>query len=127
MCIRDRSHGLDTVALRFCTVYGPRQRPDMAFHKFIKAMLEGREIVMYGDGTQTRDFTYVDDIVQGLVLAQEGPPGAVMNIGGGNRVTLAEAITTLGEVIEVEPIVARLPVQAGDVRDTWADVSRAVE
>ncbi len=65
------NHGLDTVSLRFFTVYGPRQRPDMAFHKFIRAMLEGREIVMYGDGTQTRDFTYVDDIVEGLVLAQK--------------------------------------------------------
>ncbi|MEI6727358.1 MAG: NAD-dependent epimerase/dehydratase family protein, partial [Actinomycetes bacterium] len=86
------NYGLDTVALRFFTVYGPRQRPDMAFHKFIKAMLEGREIVMYGDGTQTRDFTFVGDIVEGLILAQEAPPGAVMNVGGGNRVSLAEAI-----------------------------------
>ena len=66
--------GLDTVSLRFFTVYGPRQRPDMAFHKFIKAMLDGRGIVIYGDGTQTRDFTYVDDIVEGLVLAQKAPP-----------------------------------------------------
>jgi len=121
------NHGLDAVSLRFFTVYGPRQRPDMAFHKFIKAMLEGREIVIYGDGTQTRDFTYVDDIVEGLVLAQEAPAGAVMNLGGGNRVSLAEAIAALGEVMGVEPLVARQPVEAGDVRDTWADVSRAVE
>jgi len=121
------NHGLDTVSLRFFTVYGPRQRPDMAFHKFIKAMLGGREIVIYGDGTQTRDFTYVDDIVEGLVLAQGAPPGAVMNLGGGNRVSLTEAIATLGEVLGVEPQVARQPVEAGDVRDTWADVSRAVE
>jgi UDP-glucose 4-epimerase len=63
-------------------VYGPRQRPDIVFHKFIKAMLEGREIVIYGDGTQTRDFTYVDDIVEGLVLARAAPPGTVMNLGG---------------------------------------------
>jgi len=70
------NHGLDAVALRFFTVYGPRQRPDMGFHKFITAMLKGREIVIYGDGTQTRDFTYVDDIVEGLVLWQAGRQGA---------------------------------------------------
>jgi len=121
------NHGLDTVALRFFTVYGPRQRPDMAFHKFIKAMLDGRKIVVYGDGMQTRDFTYVDDIVEGLVLAPKAPPGAVMNIGGGNRVSLGEAIATLGEVVGVEPRLDVQPVEAGDVRDTWADVSRAVE
>jgi len=120
------NYGLDTVSLRFFTVYGPRQRPDMAFHKFIKAMLEDRKIVMYGDGTQTRDFTYVDDIVDGLVLAQNAPAGAVMNIGGGNRVSLAEAIATLGNVMGVEPRLDARPVEAGDVRDTWADVSRAL-
>ena len=121
------NHGLDAVALRFFTVYGRRQRPDMAFHKFITAMLEGREIVIYGDGAQTRDFTCVDDIVEGLVLAQGAPPGAVMNLGGGNRVSLAEAIATLGEVMGVEPQLARQPVEAGDVRDTMADVSKAGE
>jgi UDP-glucose 4-epimerase len=121
------NHGLDTVSLRFFTVYGPRQRPDMAFHKFITAMLEGREIAIYGDGTQTRDFTYVDDIVEGLVLAQKAPAGTVMNLGGGNRVSLNEAIATLGEAMGVEPNAIRQPVEAGDVRDTWADVSRAAE
>lgn len=121
------NRGLDAVSLRFFTVYGPRQRPDMAFHKFIRALLEGREIVVYGDGTQTRDFTYVDDIVEGLVLAQGAPPGALMNLGGANRVSLAEAIATLGEVMGVVPQLARQPVEAGDVRDTWADVSQAVE
>ena len=115
------------MSLRFFTVYGPRQRPDMAFHKFIKAMLKGREIVIYGDGTQTRDFTYVDDIVEGLVLARKARPGAVMNIGGGNRVSLNEAIATLGEVMGVQPRLDVQPVEAGDVRDTWADVSLAEE
>ena len=90
------NRGLDTTALRFFTVYGPRQRPDMAFHKFIRALLEGREIVIYGDGTQTRDFTYIEDIVDGLVRAREAPGGAVMNLGGGNRVSLSEAIKRLG-------------------------------
>jgi len=121
------NHGLDTVSLRFFTVYGPRQRPDMGFHKFITAMLKGREIVIYGDGTQTRDFTYVDDIVEGLVLAQKAPAGAVMNLGDGNRVSLLEAIATLGELAGTEPKLIRQGVEAGDVRDTWARVSRAVE
>ena len=116
---------LDTVSLRFFTVYGPRQRPDMAFNRFMRAMLEDRDIVVYGDGRQTRDFTYVDDIVDGLVLAQTAPPGAVMNLGGGNRVSLTEAIATLGDVIGVQPRLDVRSVEAGDVRDTWADVSRA--
>jgi nucleoside-diphosphate-sugar epimerase len=121
------NHGLDVVSLRFFTVYGPRQRPDMAFHKFIRALLEGRDIVVYGDGAQTRDFTYVDDIVDGLVLAQKAPAGSVMNLGGGNRVSLVEAIATLGEVMGVEPNIDEQAVEAGDVRDTWADVAAAVE
>jgi UDP-glucose 4-epimerase len=119
------NRGLDTTSLRFFTVYGPRQRPDMAFHKFIRAMSEGRPIVMYGDGSQTRDFTFVDDIVTGLVAARGASPGVVMNIGGGHRVSLAEAIGTLADVMGVEPLIDERPVEPGDVRDTWADVERA--
>jgi nucleoside-diphosphate-sugar epimerase len=119
------NHGLDCVSLRFFTVYGPRQRPDMAFNKFIRAMLESREIVIFGDGTQTRDFTYVGDIVEALRLAQTAPEGAVMNLGGGHRVSLADAIATLGEVMEMQPRLVHKAVEAGDVRDTWADVKRA--
>jgi nucleoside-diphosphate-sugar epimerase len=121
------NHGLDTVALRFFTVYGPRQRPDMAFHKFIRAMLEEREIVIYGDGTQTRDFTYIDDIVDGLVRARTAPAGAVMNLGGGNRVSLLDAISRLGEIAGVKPKLTVEAGQAGDVRDTSADISRATQ
>lgn len=121
------NHGLDTVSLRFFTVYGPRQRPDMAFHKFIRALLDGRELRIYGDGTQTRDFTYVADIVEGLVRARSAPAGAVMNIGGGNRVSLTDAIATLEDVMGVEPTILHLPVEVGDVRDTWADVAPARE
>ena len=105
-------------------MYGPRQRPDMAFHRFIRALLEGRPIVMYGDGTQTRDFTFVDDIVEGLVRAPKAPAGSVMNIGGGNRVSLAEAIATLETVTGLEAIIDRRPAEAGDVKDTLADVGR---
>jgi len=119
------NHGLDTVSLRFFAVYGPRQRPDMAFHKFIRAMLEGREIVIYGDGLQTRDFTFVVDIVEGLVRAREAPPGTTMNLGGGNRVGLSEAIRTLGVVAGTEPRLAKQAAEAGDVRDTWADIRNA--
>ena len=79
---------------------------------------------MYGDGTQTRDFTYVDDIVDALVRAAR-PAGSVMNVGGGHRVSLSEAIAMLGETMGVAPMIDQLPVEAGDVRDTWADVSRA--
>lgn len=119
------NYGLDTVALRFFTVYGPRQRPDMAFNKFIRAMLEDREIVIYGDGTQTRDFTYIDDIVDGLVRARRAPAGAVMNLGGGNRVSLSDAIATLGRIVGVEPKLTMQGVEKGDVRDTSASISRA--
>jgi len=119
------NYQLDTVSLRFFTVYGPRQRPDMAFNKFMRAMLEDRDIVVYGDGRQTRDFTYVDDIVDGLMLAQAAAAGTIMNIGGGNRVSLIEAIATLGDVMGVKPRLQLRSVEAGDVRDTWADVSRA--
>ena len=121
------NRGLDTTALRFFTVYGPRQRPDMAFHKFIRALFDGREIVIYGDGTQTRDFTYIDDIVDGLVRARIAPAGAVMNLGGGNRVSLSEAIATLGRIAGVEPRLVKQGVEAGDVRDTLASISRAAE
>jgi nucleoside-diphosphate-sugar epimerase len=118
------NRGLDTTSLRFFTVYGPRQRPDMAFNKFIRAMLAGDPIVMYGDGTQTRDFTYVDDIVTGLAAARGASAGSIMNVGGGHRVSLAEAIRKLGQIVGVQPVIDQRPVEAGDVRDTWADTSR---
>ena len=118
------NHGLRTVSLRFFTVYGPRQRPDMAFHKFIRAMLEDRPIVLYGDGAQTRDFTYIDDIVEGLVRAPQALAGSVMNIGGGSRVSLSQSISSLCAVMNREARIERRPVQAGDVRDTLADVTR---
>jgi len=119
------NHGLDTVSTRFFTVYGPRQRPDMAFHRFIRALEDGEPITIYGDGSQTRDFTYISDIVDGLVAATQAPAGTVMNLGGGSRVTLAAAIETLADVMSVEPRFDYQPAEAGDVRDTLADVTRA--
>ena len=76
--------GVHTVSLRYFTVYGPRQRPDMAFHRFCKAAILGNEISLYGDGEQSRDFTYIDDVVDANILASKhGAPGSVYNIGGG--------------------------------------------
>jgi len=120
-----KSFGVPTVSLRFFTVYGPRQRPDMAFHKFIRAMLEDEPLDLFGSGAQTRDFTYVSDIVDGIVAALDAKPGSVFNLGGGARVTLAEAIHTLEACSGLKARVERHGVQDGDVRHTWADLSRA--
>jgi UDP-glucuronate 4-epimerase len=120
-----RNFGLPAVSLRFFTVYGPRQRPDMAFNRFIRAALEDRPIEVFGDGSQTRDFTFVSDIVDGIVAAPAAPAGSVLNLGGGSRVTLTEALDTLGSVMGREIRVRRSDKQAGDVADTWAAVGRA--
>ncbi len=121
-----RNYRLPTVSLRFFTVYGPRQRPDMAFNRFISAALSGRPIEVYGDGRQTRDFTFIDDIVDGVVSALEkGPPGEVFNLGGGSRVSLNEAIDTLERVMGMKIERLHGASQKGDVRDTLADSSKA--
>ena len=122
-----RNHGVPTVSLRFFTVYGPRQRPDMAFNIFLRALLEGRPLEIYGEGNQTRDFTFVSDIVEGIVLATQGRDGAVYNLGGGSRVTLLEAIGTLESASGCKAQVKGESVQAGDVKHTWADLSLATE
>ena len=119
--------GLPTVSLRYFTVYGPRQRPDMAFHRLIRAMLEGGTFPLYGDGQQTRDFTFVADAVAANLLAVEAPPGRVFNIGGGSRVTMNQVIATLEEIVGRPAPVERQAAQAGDVRHTWADTSAARE
>ena len=122
-----RNFSLPTVSMRFFTVYGPRQRPDMAFHKFMRAMAEDNPIEVYGDGHQTRDFTFIDDIVGGLVVAPSASAGSVLNLGGGSRVSLAQALDVLGEVAGRAPKVRSATCQAGDVRDTWASIDRARE
>ncbi len=119
------NYGLPTVCLRYFTVYGPRQRPDMAFHKLIRAMLEEKPFPVYGDGLQTRDFTYVADIVQANIRAIDAPCGRVFNIGGGSRVTVNEVIATLEELTGKSARLERQNRQAGDVRHTWADTSAA--
>jgi UDP-glucuronate 4-epimerase len=115
--------GLPTVALRYFTVYGPRQRPDMAFHRFIAAAMERREIEVYGDGEQRRDFTYVGDVVRANLLAIQRPlpVGCVLNIAGGSYATVNQALELIGDVVGEEPRVRRVGSQAGDVAETQAD------
>lgn len=120
-----RNFGVPTVAVRFFTVYGPRQRPDMGFHRFIRLMLEGRPIPVYGDGAQTRDLTYASDIVGGLVAAAGAPPGEICNLGGGSRVSLVQALEVLGDVTGTPPVLDVRGKQAGDVRDTWASLEHS--
>jgi nucleoside-diphosphate-sugar epimerase len=115
-----------TVSLRYFTVYGPRQRPDMGFHKFLRAAALGEPISVYGDGEQTRDFTFVDDVVEAnLAAATRGVPGRVYNIGGGSRVTVNEVMAMIGRVSGRPVTIAADPAQKGDMRHTFADTSRA--
>ncbi len=120
-----RNFGLPTVSLRFFTVYGPRQRPDMAFNRFIRAALEDQPIQVFGDGSQTRDFTYISDIVDGILAAPKAPSGSLLNLGGGTRIPLSGALEVLASVMGREIRVQRADAQAGDVADTWASVERA--
>jgi nucleoside-diphosphate-sugar epimerase len=118
--------GVPTVSLRYFTVYGPRQRPDMAFHKFLRAAIDEAPITLYGDGDQTRDFTFIDDAVNANVLAAtRGVPGRVYNIGGGSRVSINDVLLMIEHVAGRRPRVSVDPAQKGDMRHTYADTSRA--
>ncbi len=123
------NYGVDVVSLRLFSVYGPRQRPDMAFNKFCRAALTGEPLVVYGDGRQTRDFTYVGDVVNALRLAAErqGLGGSVLNVGGGSQVALSDAIEAIGELSDRRLEVQHQERSRGDVRDTCADASRIRE
>jgi len=121
-------YGLGISALRFFTVYGPRQRPDMAIHKFVRAAVTGEPVPLYGDGTSRRDYTYVDDIVTGTVGAIEGvQPGAfeIYNLGGAQTTSLAELIDIVEGVTGLTVPVDRQPDQLGDVPNTYANITRA--
>jgi|Deesub1362A_J573_1020465.scaffolds.fasta_scaffold00600_2 UDP-glucose 4-epimerase len=122
-----KNFGVPTASLRYFTVYGPRQRPDMAFHRFIKAMLTGDKIEVYGDGKQTRDFTYVSDAVNATISAVNAPSGEVFNIGGGSQVALVEVIHLLEEIMGKKANVAFSSEQKGDVRHTFASTKKAKE
>lgn len=120
------NHAVPTVSLRYFTVYGPRQRPDMGFHRFFTAVLEGRPLVQFGDGLQTRDFTFVADAVTATATAAvRGAPGGVYNIGGGSRVTLREVFDLIGRVTGRPVDIDHQPEQKGDMRDTYAETARA--
>jgi nucleoside-diphosphate-sugar epimerase len=121
-----REHGLPAVALRYFTVYGPRQRPDMGFHRFFEAGRRGEPVTIYGDGAQTRDFTYVDDAVQATLasLTREGKEFAY-NVGGGHRVALREVLDVIERLVGRKIERRHIEPQHGDPRDTSADTKLA--
>jgi nucleoside-diphosphate-sugar epimerase len=120
-----RNYGVPTVDLRFFSVYGPRQRPDMAFHRAIEAGLAGGHFRLFGDGKQTRDFTYVADIVAGIVASVDAPPGSVYNLGGGSNVSMLEVLGIINDELGGALHWTHEEGQRGDARDTSADISRA--
>ena len=119
-------YGIPTSCLRFFTVYGPRQRPEMAIHKFVKATLEGKPIPFFGDGSTRRDYTYVDDIVDGVVRALDRCEGyEIYNLGESATTTLSELVRLIGEAVGETPILDKKPLQPGDVMVTYADIEKA--
>ena len=119
-------YGFRTACLRFFTVYGPAQRPEMAIHKFTDLLFKGKAIPMYGDGESRRDYTYVDDIVDGLVATLDLAPGfEILNLGGADTTSLKDLIHWIAQELAVEPRIDYLPAQPGDVPITYADVSKA--
>ena len=120
------NHGVPATSLRYFTVYGPRQRPDMGFHRFIRAAIKGEPITLYGDGEQTRDFTFVKDAVAATAAAgTQGVPGRAYNIGGGSRVSINQVLDMIGQIAGRPLDVRREPAQKGDMRDTFADTGLA--
>lgn len=121
-----RSAGLDAVGLRYFSVYGPRQRPDMAFADAFECLAQNRPFRLLGNGEQSRDFTYVGDIAEATLSAMElAPSGRVYNIGGGSEISLLEALTLLGRIAGRRLDLRRVPAAAGDARRTVADIGRA--
>lgn len=121
-----RLEGMRTVGLRYFTAYGPRQRPDMAFAKFLRAALARVPVRVLGDGLQIRDFTFVDDVVEGTIAAaRRGAQGAVYNVGGGTQVRLLDALRKMEELLGMPIAVDHLPNARGDVRRTCSDPRRA--
>jgi len=126
--IYHEAYDLDVVSLRYFTVYGPRQRPDMAFYRFVRQIHEGKPLTIYGDGSQTRDFTYVDDIIAGTISSAEveGVAGEVFNLGSGTRTVLNDVIGVLEEFLGGFDV-SYEPKKKGDVTHTLADISKAWE
>lgn len=122
----NRNYGVPTISLRLFTVYGPGQRPDMAFHRFLKAIAENKPIPVFGDGQQTRDFTYVDDIIQANISSMiNGKSGEIYNIGGGNRIKLADLFPVFEKISQKNVNIQWLEIQKGDVPHTAASIQKA--
>jgi UDP-glucose 4-epimerase len=123
-----RNFGLPVTALRYFTVYGPRQRPDMAFCRFMEALVDNQEIEIFGDGEQTREFTYVSDAVDGTVkAASAGVVGQIINLGGGSRVSVNRVLDTLEDISRLKARRQHLPAAPGDPRHTGASINLARE
>ncbi|MGE0454117.1 MAG: NAD-dependent epimerase/dehydratase family protein [Vicinamibacteria bacterium] len=121
-----RLHGLPVVSLRYFTAYGPRQRPDMAFHRFLKAARDTTPVHVFGDGEQTRDFTYISDIVAATrAAADSGRPGCVYNVGGGERLSVNRVLSLIEGITGRRLEIVREAPQKGDMRDTFADTGAA--
>ena len=121
-----KNYNVPTVSLRYFTVFGPGQRPDMAFHRFFKAILEDKPITLFGDGTQTRDFSYIDDVTEATIGASEsGKAGEVYNIGGGHRKKLKDIIPLIEDICQKRLNIERLEDQKGDVPHTFAAIEKA--
>ena len=123
---------MNILMLRFFTVYGPKQRPDLAINKFTRLMLNNEEIPMFGDGSTSRDYTYIDDIVDGIIKScayatTHNNVYEILNIGSNNPISLKEMIEIIGEELGVKPKIKELPMQPGDVDQTYADISKAKE
>ena len=121
-----KNYGIPCVSLRFFTVYGPGQRPDMAFHRFFKAIAENREITIFGDGQQTRDFTFIDDIIRAnLSSIESGKAGETYNLGGGTQRKLADILPVIEEISQTKANIRYVEKEKGDVRHTFADIQKA--
>ena len=123
-------NGMNIIMLRFFTVYGPKQRPDLAINKFTRLMLDGKEIPMYGDGSTSRDYTYVDDIVDGICkscdyVMNNNDVYEIINLGSNNPISLKEMIEIIGKELNIEPNIEELPMQPGDVDRTYACIDKA--
>jgi len=122
-------YGLEIYMLRFFTVFGPRQRPDLAINKFTRLIMEDKPIDMYGDGTTMRDYTYIDDIVDGILgtINYHQTGYEIFNLGGGSPVTLKEMIATIEKVLGKKAKINQMPMQPGDVDKTVSDISKATK
>lgn len=121
-------YGMDIAALRFFTVYGPRQRPEMAIHKFVRLVEQGEPLPVFGDGTSERDYTYVEDILDGITKAHDKSTGfRIYNLGESQTISLRDLVRAIGEATGKEPLVDWQPMQPGDVLRTYANVDRARE